>query len=68
VAGRAVTAEFEPARPFDRHDAWLDPAEAERTLGWRARIHLEEGVREMWERVEQDHAPAVDRLRYKVGA
>jgi UDP-glucose 4-epimerase len=55
VAGRAVHAEFEQARPFDRHDAWLDPTEAERHLGWRARIHLEEGVRETWERVLRDH-------------
>ena len=53
-AGRNVRAEFEQARPFDRRDAWLDPTEAERHLGWRARIHLEEGVRETWERVLRD--------------
>jgi UDP-glucose 4-epimerase len=54
VAGRSVTAEFAEARPFDRHDSWLDPTEAERHLGWHARIHLEEGVRETWERVLRD--------------
>lgn len=54
VAGRAVTAEFEPARPFDRSDSWLDPGEAQRRLDWRAGIRLEEGVREMWERVLRD--------------
>lgn len=54
VVGRGVLAEFASARPFDRRDAWLDVTEARRRLGWQSRIHLEEGVRETWERLVLD--------------
>lgn len=44
----AVTVVREPARPFDRHDTWLDVTLAQRALGWHASVPLAEGLRRTW--------------------
>lgn len=44
--GRAFTAEHAPARPGELQDSSLDPARAERLLGWRSETELIDGLRE----------------------
>ena len=48
TAGRAVTVERAPARSFDAPSTWLDISLAERSLGWRPRVDLPEGLRRTW--------------------
>ena len=45
VLGRDVRKEYLPERTGDVRDSWADVAEAERVLGWRPRIGLEDGLR-----------------------
>jgi UDP-glucose 4-epimerase len=45
VAGRQFTPRHEPDRPGEVRRSCLDPARAERELGWTARTPLDEGLR-----------------------
>jgi UDP-glucose 4-epimerase len=49
VAGIGVNLAFEPARAGELARSVLDPALAERELGFRARTSLEEGLATTWE-------------------
>jgi UDP-glucose 4-epimerase len=42
---RRVAKRFEPPRPGDVRDSWADVSAAERMLGYRASVGLEEGLR-----------------------
>jgi UDP-glucose 4-epimerase len=57
VGDRSLTIDVRPARGFDVPRTWLDPTLAERTLGWRPRTSLREGVAAAW------RAGALDRRR-----
>jgi UDP-glucose 4-epimerase len=48
IARPSVTAQRQPARAGDLVRSVLDPARAERVLGWRPEVDLERGVRETW--------------------
>jgi UDP-glucose 4-epimerase len=45
VLGVAVERRYFPERAGDVRDSWADVSEAERLLGWRSRVPLEEGLR-----------------------
>ena len=45
VLGRPVETEYLEARPGDVSHSWADVSAAERVLGWRPEITLEEGLR-----------------------
>jgi len=45
ILGRPVERLHGPPRPGDIRDSWADVSEAERVLGYRASIDLEEGLR-----------------------
>jgi nucleoside-diphosphate-sugar epimerase len=45
VLGKPVEREYLPPRAGDVRDSWADVAEAQRVLGWEARIALDEGLR-----------------------
>ena len=45
VAERPFVPRHEPARPGEVERSCLDPARAERELGWRAQVSLDEGLR-----------------------
>jgi UDP-glucose 4-epimerase len=49
VAGSSLEAEEAPARLGELQRSVLDVALAERELGWRAEVPLEEGLRRTWE-------------------
>jgi UDP-glucose 4-epimerase len=49
VAGSSLEAESAPARLGELQRSVLDVALAERELGWRAEVPLEEGLRRTWE-------------------
>jgi UDP-glucose 4-epimerase len=51
VAGSSREAEHAPARLGELQRSVLDPSRAERELGWRAEVPLEEGLRATWESV-----------------
>ena len=48
VAGGGPEAEHAPARLGELSRSVLDPSLAERELGWRAELGLEEGLAETW--------------------
>jgi UDP-glucose 4-epimerase len=45
ILGKPVERRHEPPRPGDIRDSWADVGEAERVLGYRPSIDLEEGLR-----------------------
>ena len=45
ILGKPVERLHEPPRPGDIRDSWADVAEAERVLGYRPGVDLEEGLR-----------------------
>ena len=49
ATGAEGEPEYRPARPGDVRRSVIDPALAERELGWRAETDLETGLRETWE-------------------
>ena len=51
VAGSEIDAEPAPARLGDLQRCVLDVSLAERELGWRAEVPLEEGLRLTWESI-----------------
>ncbi len=48
ASGRAVPYQFVPRRPGDVAMCYADPAKAERELGWKATLGLEEMCRDTW--------------------
>ena len=46
--------EYGPARPGDVRRSVIDPALAERELGWRAEMALDDGLRQTWEFVREN--------------
>jgi UDP-glucose 4-epimerase len=52
---RPVVVEFEPARPFDRSDVWLDVSAAARTLGWWPSTTLADGIAATWDAMLELH-------------
>jgi UDP-glucose 4-epimerase len=48
VTGSDREPEFAPARPGDLIHSRLDPARAERELGWRSQLDLETGLAKTW--------------------
>jgi UDP-glucose 4-epimerase len=54
----ALTFEVRPARPFDRPSTWLDIGLAARTLGWRPRTPMTDGVASAWRHL-REHGPAL---------
>jgi UDP-glucose 4-epimerase len=57
VAGSSAAARLEPARLGDVIRSVLDVSLAERELGWRAQVSLDEGLRRTWAWM-QEHAAA----------
>jgi UDP-glucose 4-epimerase len=53
VAGSSVEAEQAPARLGELQRSVLDTALAERELGWRPKVSLEEGLRLTWESISR---------------
>lgn len=51
VAGVEAEAEFAPPRLGELQRSVLDPSRAERELGWRALVSLDEGLRATWESI-----------------
>lgn len=49
AVGRKLVVEFQPRRPFDRDDVWLDVAAVRRLLGWRPQTTLPDGVAMAWQ-------------------
>jgi UDP-glucose 4-epimerase len=49
VAGVEQEPELAPERPGDVRRSVIDPGRAERELGWRAELTLEEGLRATWD-------------------
>jgi UDP-glucose 4-epimerase len=45
VLGKSVDREYLEPRRGDVRDSWADVSEANRVLGWEARVGLEEGLR-----------------------
>jgi UDP-glucose 4-epimerase len=48
IASPSVAAQHQPARAGDLLRSVLDPARAERLLGWRPEVDLERGLRQTW--------------------
>ncbi|WP_156893059.1 NAD-dependent epimerase/dehydratase family protein [Actinokineospora enzanensis] len=48
VVGARLPVRTRPGRPFDRGHVWLDVRRAGRTLGWRPRTSLPDGVAAAW--------------------
>jgi UDP-glucose 4-epimerase len=48
VGDTTLPIDLRPARPFDLPDTWLDIDLATRTLGWRPRTSLHDGVAAAW--------------------
>jgi UDP-glucose 4-epimerase len=48
VTGSVRAVRYRPARSFDVSRTWLDVSLAQRTLGWRPRVPLPEGVAGTW--------------------
>jgi UDP-glucose 4-epimerase len=57
VVGVAVEPEFAPPRTGELQRSFLDPALAERELGFRAEVELDEGLRATWEWVREKERP-----------
>jgi UDP-glucose 4-epimerase len=53
VAGVSVETEHEPARPGELQRSVLDPGRADRELGFRARISLEDGLAATWDFIRE---------------
>jgi len=49
IARPSVSAQQQPARAGDLLRSVLDPARAERVLGWRPEVDLERGLQQTWE-------------------
>jgi UDP-glucose 4-epimerase len=49
ATGREIDPEHGPERLCDLQRSVLDPSLAERELGWRAEVSLEDGLRETWQ-------------------
>ncbi|MBF0817484.1 UDP-glucose 4-epimerase GalE [Microbacterium paludicola] len=46
--GRELPKEFQPRRPGDLAATYCDPAKAERELGWKARLTIDDMTRDVW--------------------
>jgi len=56
AAGVDIEAQLEDLRPGELRDSCLDPSLAERELGWRAQVGLEEGLRRTYEALVREFA------------
>jgi UDP-glucose 4-epimerase len=57
VTGRTFEVHYRGGRAFDVPANVLDVSRAERELGWRPAVPLEEGLRRTWEWLEEASAP-----------
>ncbi|HWI37843.1 MAG TPA: UDP-glucose 4-epimerase GalE [Burkholderiales bacterium] len=48
ASGKRIELEFHPRRPGDIAEFYADSSLAERALGWRARLSLDEACRDAW--------------------
>lgn len=51
ATGRQLRVRYQDAQPGDVRDTWADPSQAERSLGFRARIGLSDGLEKQWRQV-----------------
>jgi UDP-glucose 4-epimerase len=56
VAGSSVPIEFAPKRPGEAQDSFVDVSKAERLLGWKPRVTLEQGLRNSFRWAAERHA------------
>jgi UDP-glucose 4-epimerase len=61
LAGTTVDARHEAARPGELQRSVLDPALAERELGFRARTPLDEGLAAIWKFIGAAEGEGADR-------
>lgn len=60
LAGKQAQLEFQPRHPADVHATWADIGKAERLLGWRPQVSLEEGIRRLVDWYRENRAWAKD--------
>ncbi len=58
AAGKDIQPQLADLRPGELQDSCLDPSLAERELGWRAEVGLDEGLRMTYEALVHEFAPA----------
>ena len=54
VAGSDIPAEHAPARLGELQRSFLDPTRAAESLGFRAMVELEDGLRATWEWITKE--------------
>jgi UDP-glucose 4-epimerase len=57
-AGTSVPIEFAPKRPGEAQDSFVDIGKADRLLGWRPRVTLEQGLANSFKWAAERHATA----------
>lgn len=60
LAGKQARLEFQPRHPADVRATWADIGKAEKLLGWRPQVGLEEGVRRLVDWYRENRAWAKD--------
>jgi UDP-glucose 4-epimerase len=58
AAGSDVEPELHDLRPGELERSWLDPARAQRELGWKAQVGIEEGLRRTYAALVQEFVAA----------
>ncbi|HSR34792.1 MAG TPA: NAD-dependent epimerase/dehydratase family protein [Anaerolineae bacterium] len=60
LAGKQARLEFQPRHPADVRATWADIGKAEKLLGWRPQVGLEEGIRRLVDWYRENRAWAKD--------